>query len=207
MTFFTVIIWIALSYSIASNQGRKRNIGFATSLILSLLFSPIIGLIFTLLSKEIEPHDEFLKKHNIERAERLKQRKQKSIASFQQLVAKEVASKDLQIQDTTTELLQFLQSKKWYIIDNSAKHKGLLFTESGNLLFEIESELEKCKWEVMEGQNAIMFDRSDKVILYQVIYTGNNHLIMQSTKGTAKSYLVLSSEREATFTQIMHEIR
>lgn len=49
-----IILWLILSVLFAS-LGRNRKIGFVKTLIICLLLSPIIGLIFVLLSeKEVE---------------------------------------------------------------------------------------------------------------------------------------------------------
>ncbi|MDI3319144.1 hypothetical protein [Pinibacter soli] len=49
----TVIIWIALSFIIAF-FGSNKKIGFLGSLLISLLLSPIVGFIVTLLSKDLQ---------------------------------------------------------------------------------------------------------------------------------------------------------
>jgi len=48
-----ILSWIVLSIVIGI-VGSKRKIGFAGAFFLSLLLSPLIGLIFTLTSKDIE---------------------------------------------------------------------------------------------------------------------------------------------------------
>jgi Na+-driven multidrug efflux pump len=49
-----IILYIALTHLIAQYIGTKRKIGYGQSVLWSILFSPIIGLIATLLSKPIE---------------------------------------------------------------------------------------------------------------------------------------------------------
>ncbi|MEO9475825.1 MAG: hypothetical protein ABJG41_09830 [Cyclobacteriaceae bacterium] len=50
---FYVFAWIILSFFVAA-QGSTRRLGFWASLILSLLFSPIIGLLFVIASPRVE---------------------------------------------------------------------------------------------------------------------------------------------------------
>lgn len=56
-----IIIWIILSILIAA-LGRKRKIGFGRALLICILLSPLIGLIFVLVS---EKHSESLMKLKI----------------------------------------------------------------------------------------------------------------------------------------------
>ena len=49
-----IVIYIALTHIIAQYIGTKRKIGYGKSILFSVLFSPIIGLIVTLASKKIE---------------------------------------------------------------------------------------------------------------------------------------------------------
>ena len=61
-----IIIWLIFSIIIGI-MGSNRRIGFARSFIFSILFSPIIGLIFTLTSKSLEAErdeQELLKTQN-----------------------------------------------------------------------------------------------------------------------------------------------
>jgi hypothetical protein len=51
---FGIIIWIILCV-LLGNAGKKRKIGWTNAFILSLLLSPIIGLIIVLLSDKLEP--------------------------------------------------------------------------------------------------------------------------------------------------------
>ena len=48
-----IILWLIFSFMIGS-LGSKRNIGFWNAFFLSILLSPIIGLIITLISKDKE---------------------------------------------------------------------------------------------------------------------------------------------------------
>jgi len=48
-----IVLYIATTHLIAQYIGTKRNIGYGRSILWSILFSPIIGLIITLLSKKI----------------------------------------------------------------------------------------------------------------------------------------------------------
>jgi len=50
----TIILYFALTHLIAQYIGTKRKIGYGKSVLWSILFSPIIGLIITLLSKPVE---------------------------------------------------------------------------------------------------------------------------------------------------------
>lgn len=63
-----IILWLIFSLLVGV-IGSKRNIGFLFSFILSLLLSPIIGLIFTLLSKsetELMIQNKFIKDKTVE---------------------------------------------------------------------------------------------------------------------------------------------
>lgn len=51
---FAIALYIALTHMIAQYIGTKRQIGYGQSVLWSIVFSPIIGLIITLLSKPIE---------------------------------------------------------------------------------------------------------------------------------------------------------
>lgn len=48
-----IIIWLALSFLVAW-MGSERKVGFWGALILSLLLSPLVGFIITILSKTLE---------------------------------------------------------------------------------------------------------------------------------------------------------
>ena len=50
----TIVLYIASTHLIAQYIGTKRKIGYGLSVLWSILFSPIVGLIVTLLSKPIE---------------------------------------------------------------------------------------------------------------------------------------------------------
>jgi len=50
MEFF-IVLWLLISFALAF-AGRSRKIGFTRALLLSLLLSPLIGLIFILLSEK-----------------------------------------------------------------------------------------------------------------------------------------------------------
>jgi Na+-driven multidrug efflux pump len=50
----TIVVYIALTHLIAQYIGTKRKIGYGQSVLWSIVFSPIIGLIITLLSKPLE---------------------------------------------------------------------------------------------------------------------------------------------------------
>jgi hypothetical protein len=52
MVFFGLVFYVVIAFGIAK-LGEKRNIGFWGSFLLSFLLSPLIGLIFTLLSDEV----------------------------------------------------------------------------------------------------------------------------------------------------------
>jgi Na+-driven multidrug efflux pump len=49
-----IVLYIVLAHLIAQYIGAKRKIGYGKSVLFSVLFSPIIGLVFTLMSKKIE---------------------------------------------------------------------------------------------------------------------------------------------------------
>ena len=49
-----ILLYIILTHIIAEYIGKKRIIGYGRSILISILFSPIIGLIVTLLSKKIQ---------------------------------------------------------------------------------------------------------------------------------------------------------
>jgi len=49
-----IVIYLVASHLIAQYIGTKRRIGYGRSILWSVLFSPVIGLIVTLLSKEVE---------------------------------------------------------------------------------------------------------------------------------------------------------
>ncbi len=48
------LVFLAASHLIAEHIGEKRKIGYDQSFIWSFLFSPVIGLIVTLLSKKLD---------------------------------------------------------------------------------------------------------------------------------------------------------
>ncbi len=49
-----VVVYIVLTHLIAKHIGAKREIGYGKSVFWSILFSPIIGLIITKMSKQID---------------------------------------------------------------------------------------------------------------------------------------------------------
>lgn len=49
-----IVLYIVLAHLIAQYIGKKRAIGYGKSILVSVLFSPIIGLIVTSLSRKIE---------------------------------------------------------------------------------------------------------------------------------------------------------
>ena len=49
-----IVIYIVLTHLIAKHIGAKREIGYGKSLFWSLAFSPIIGLIISIMSKPID---------------------------------------------------------------------------------------------------------------------------------------------------------
>ena len=48
-----IVVYIVLTHLIAKHIGAKREIGYGKSVFWSILFSPIIGLIITKMSKPI----------------------------------------------------------------------------------------------------------------------------------------------------------
>lgn len=49
-----IVVYIVLTHLIAKHIGAKREIGYGESVFWSILFSPIIGLIITIMSKPID---------------------------------------------------------------------------------------------------------------------------------------------------------
>jgi len=49
-----ILLYIVLSHVIAQYIGTKRRIGYGKSILWSVLFSPIIGFIVTILSKQTD---------------------------------------------------------------------------------------------------------------------------------------------------------
>ena len=49
-----IALYIVLAHLIAQYIGTKRKIGYGKSILWSVLFSPVVGLIITLSSKKIE---------------------------------------------------------------------------------------------------------------------------------------------------------
>ena len=49
-----IVLYIVLTHLIAQYIGTKRKIGYGKSILWSILFSPIIGLIITSLSRKIK---------------------------------------------------------------------------------------------------------------------------------------------------------
>lgn len=54
IVILTIVLYIILTHLIAQYIGTKRKIGYGQSILWSIVFSPVIGLIITLLSKPIE---------------------------------------------------------------------------------------------------------------------------------------------------------
>lgn len=54
MDYVAIALYVIACHLIAQYIGKKRKIGYGKSVLISVLFSPIIGLICTLLSKKIE---------------------------------------------------------------------------------------------------------------------------------------------------------
>jgi Na+-driven multidrug efflux pump len=52
-----IVLYIVLTHLVAQYIGTKRKIGYGKSVLISVLFSPIIGLICTLLSKKIKKQE------------------------------------------------------------------------------------------------------------------------------------------------------
>lgn len=53
ITIAILLLYIIFTHLIAQYIGRKRKIGYGKSVLCSILFSPVIGLIVTLLSKPV----------------------------------------------------------------------------------------------------------------------------------------------------------
>jgi len=49
-----IVVYIVLTHLIAKHIGAKREIGYGRSVFWSILFSPIIGIIITKMSKPID---------------------------------------------------------------------------------------------------------------------------------------------------------
>jgi predicted membrane protein len=49
-----IVVYIVLTHLIAKHIGAKREIGYGKSVFWSILFSPLIGLIITKMSKQID---------------------------------------------------------------------------------------------------------------------------------------------------------
>jgi len=49
-----IVVYIVLTHLIAKHIGAKREIGYGRSVFWSVLFSPIIGIIITKMSKQID---------------------------------------------------------------------------------------------------------------------------------------------------------
>ena len=49
-----IVVYIVLTHLIAKHIGAKREIGYGRSVFWSILFSPIIGIIITKMSKQID---------------------------------------------------------------------------------------------------------------------------------------------------------
>jgi len=49
-----IVLYIVLTHLIAQYIGTKRDIGYGKSILWSILFSPIIGFVITILSKQID---------------------------------------------------------------------------------------------------------------------------------------------------------
>ena len=49
-----IVVYIILTHLIAQHIGAKREIGYGKSVFWSILFSPIIGIIITKMSKQID---------------------------------------------------------------------------------------------------------------------------------------------------------
>jgi Na+-driven multidrug efflux pump len=52
-----IVLYVVLTHLIAQYIGRKRKIGYGKTVLISVLFSPIAGLICTFLSKKIEEQE------------------------------------------------------------------------------------------------------------------------------------------------------
>ena len=48
------VVYIVLTHLIAKNIGEKREIGYGKSILWSMVFTPIIGLIITKMSQQID---------------------------------------------------------------------------------------------------------------------------------------------------------
>jgi uncharacterized protein YqgC (DUF456 family) len=51
-----IVLYVIFAHLIAQEIGTKRKIGYGKSVLWSILFSPIIGLLITLASNPIEKH-------------------------------------------------------------------------------------------------------------------------------------------------------
>jgi hypothetical protein len=58
--FAIILIWVVFS-AIVANFGKKRTIGFGTAFVVSLLLSPLVGLLFVLFSDERKDSKEAFK--------------------------------------------------------------------------------------------------------------------------------------------------
>lgn len=54
ITITLLLLYLISTHLIAQYIGRRRKIGYGKSVLWSILFSPIVGLIVTLLSKPVE---------------------------------------------------------------------------------------------------------------------------------------------------------
>ena len=54
VTILVAALYVVLTQLIAQYIGRKRRIGYGKSVLWSILFSPVVGLFVTLLSKPVK---------------------------------------------------------------------------------------------------------------------------------------------------------
>ncbi len=202
-----VIAWIILSFAVGF-MGTNRNIGFGGAFFLSLLLSPLIGIIFVLISKD--KRDELWQNKMLEVMKNQKkpnhnsmdngnnsfQRKQleKSKMEIKEMIKIGVESLNL-IPIEVNNCIPILISKSWKKIDNGCENeKILIFRDNKDLLIEQNDIITKNKWDYIESRNSILFDINESQLLYNILYIDKDKVILSTSSNKIRSYLLLAQE-------------
>ncbi|HRK26767.1 MAG TPA: hypothetical protein PK239_05680 [Chitinophagales bacterium] len=199
MILILLLAYLVLAYLVASRIGNFRKIGFWPTFLIGLFFSPIISMVFALISEKIEIIDNaeaLIAEKKIERAAfREKEKLKVQTINSQTKIDQKVLSLKLMESIDLTDYLDVISSKSWSIVNDTAMNeKSLLFRQNGDLISIFNGNVKKNKWEFLESKNALLIDTGEKQGLYRLIYAENGLLIFSLYSSENKSYMLLADE-------------
>ncbi len=199
-----IFFWIVLSF-VAGFMGSNRKIGFFGAFLLSLILSPVIGIIFVLVSKD--KRDELWQQKLLDVIKNQNKSNSSGIGStyhkneqnekfkneIRKMITNSVESLNLNPLNIN-ECIPLLTSKSWKKIDASFNYEKILtFRKNNDLLIEYQENVTKYKWDVIKSRNSILLDINDSHGLYNILYIDMRKIVLSMTgNNKAKSYLLLA---------------